>query len=98
MPEPLDAPLAVAWERHLTAGARPFVIPGHKGSTDLVGPVVGGDVPLFAGVASMRGAPEALRRAEASAAALWGADWCRFSRGRLDARQPGHGPGGGATR
>ncbi|HYN75434.1 MAG TPA: decarboxylase [Candidatus Limnocylindria bacterium] len=79
MPEPLDAPLAVAWERHLTAGARPFVIPGHKGSTDLVGPVVAGDVPLFAGVSSMRGAPAALREAEASAAALWGADWCRFS-------------------
>ena len=79
MPDPLDAPLAVAWEQHLTVGARPMVIPGHKGSTDLVGPVVGGDVPLFAGVASMRGAPEALGRAEAAAAALWGADWCRFS-------------------
>ena len=56
MPEPLDAPLAAAWERHLTSGARPFVIPGHKGSTDLVGPVVGGDVPLFAGVLDAWGA------------------------------------------
>ncbi len=79
MPEPLDAPLARAWEDHLTAGARPFVIPGHKGSTELVGPVVGGDVPLYGGVASMRDAPAELRAAEERAAALWGADWCRFS-------------------
>ncbi len=79
MPEPLDAPLAAAWERHLTAGARPFVIPGHKGSTDLVGPVVGGDVPLFSGLSTMRGAVHDLRAAEARAARLWGADWCRFS-------------------
>ncbi len=79
MPEPLDAPLARAWEDHLTAGARPFVIPGHKGSTELVGPVVGGDVPLYGGVASMRDAPTELRAAEERAAALWGADWCRFS-------------------
>ncbi len=79
MSEPLDAPLALAWERHLTSGARPFVIPGHKGSTDLVGPVVGGDVPLFAGVASMREAPAVLKGAEQAAGQLWGADWCRFS-------------------
>ncbi len=79
MPDPLDAPLAQAWERHRTTGARPFVIPGHKGMTDLVGPVVGGDVPMYGGVSSMRDAPADLRAAESRAADLWGADWCRFS-------------------
>jgi lysine decarboxylase len=79
--EQLRAPLADAYAAFPPPGSRPrpFVIPGHKLSTDLVGAVVAGDVPLYGGLAAMRDADRALADAERIAADLWGADWCRFS-------------------
>lgn len=78
-----DAPLLDAWLRFtdgVAAGTvRPFSIPGHKQRTDLVGDVVRGDVPLFAGLDTLKQSGGLLVDAERRAAALWGADWCRFS-------------------
>ena len=80
-----DAPLLDAWLT-FTAGAaagdvRPFTIPGHKQRHDLVGAVVAGDVPLYAGLDTMKLARGVLGEAERRAARFWGADWCRFSVG-----------------
>jgi arginine decarboxylase len=74
-----QAPLAAAYEAALRADVAPFIIPGHKRSTDLLGSVVAGDVPLFAGLDTLRLQHGTLAHAEALAAAAWGADWCRFS-------------------
>lgn len=76
-----DAPLLDAWLRFQESRTRPFTIPGHKHRTDLVGDVVAGDVPLFAGLDSMSLASGVLADAERRAADLWGADVCRFSVG-----------------
>ena len=51
----------------------------HKQRQDLTGAVNVGDAPLYGGVASIKGADSVLADAEARAARLWGADWCRFS-------------------
>jgi lysine decarboxylase len=72
------APLAKAWAAARERRPLPFVIPGHKGRTDLAGPVVRDDVPLYGGLGSMRDAPAAVAAAERRAAELWGADLCRF--------------------
>ena len=80
-----DAPLLEGWlrtMRQVDEGARlPFTVPGHKQRTDLVGGVVAGDLPMFGGLDTIKGAPALLAEAERRAAALWGADWCRFSVG-----------------
>ena len=76
-----DAPLLDAWLRFTTADVRPFTIPGHKQRTDLVGAVVAGDVPLHGGLDTVRLTGGLLADAEGRAAALWGADSCRFSVG-----------------
>jgi lysine decarboxylase len=80
-----DAPLLDAWLTFRAAAARgdvrPFTIPGHKQRTDLVGQVVAGDVPLYAGLDTMKQTGGLLAEAERRAAAFWGADWCRFSVG-----------------
>jgi arginine decarboxylase len=80
-----DAPLFASWLR-FTAGVQtgevtPFSIPGHKQRTHLVGPIVAGDVPLYAGLDTVQLSAGLLQQAEAAAAGLWGADWCRFSVG-----------------
>jgi len=80
-----DAPLLDAW-LSFTSAARagrltPFTIPGHKQRTGLVGEVVSGDVPLYAGVDTMKQSGGVLAEAERRAGQLWGADWCRFSVG-----------------
>ena len=80
-----EAPLLDAWLR-FTAGTAsgaltPFSIPGHKHRTELVGEVVRGDVPLYAGLDTMKQTGGTLERAEALAAQAWGADFCRFSVG-----------------
>jgi len=87
-PEPRDprglrggAPLLDAWLRFRERTPTPFTIPGHKQRTDLVGDVVAGDVPLYAGLDTMKLSSGVLADAEARAAALWGADVCRFSVG-----------------
>jgi arginine decarboxylase len=78
-----DAPLLAGW-RDWTRLARagrltPMSTPGHKQRQDLVGAVVAGDAPLYGGVDSIKHADRLLAQAQARAAALWGADWCRFS-------------------
>jgi arginine decarboxylase len=78
-----DAPLLDAWLR-FTAQAEageltPMSVPGHKQRQDLVGAVVAGDAPLYGGLDSIKHADVLRADAEARAAALWGADWCRFS-------------------
>lgn len=80
-----DAPLLRAW-LDFEAGARdgritPFTIPGHKQRTDLVGDVVRGDVPLYAGLDTMKQSGGLLADAERRAAGAWGVDWCRMSVG-----------------
>jgi len=76
-----DAPLLDAWLRFQEDRPTPFTIPGHKQRTDLVGDVVAGDVPLYAGLDTMKLAAGVLVEAEGRAARLWGADFCRFSTG-----------------
>ena len=73
--------LAVLHRERRHGRVRPFTIPGHKQRTDLVGSVVAGDVPLFAGLETMKQAQGVLAEAERRAAVFWGADWCRFSVG-----------------
>ncbi len=78
-----DAPLLAAWLdcTRRAGGGRltPMSTPGHKQRQDLAGAVVAGDVPLYGGLDSIKHADQRLADAEARAAALWGADWCRFS-------------------
>ena len=76
-----DAPLLDAWLRFQEEPPTPFTIPGHKQRHDLVGDVVAGDVPLYAGLDTMKLARGVLAEAEDRAARLWGADLCRFSVG-----------------
>jgi lysine decarboxylase len=80
-----DAPLFWAWQQaqqRLRSGRlRPFTTPGHKQRTDLVGDILAGDLPLYGGLASIRGADTLLRQAEERNAERWGADWCRYSVG-----------------
>jgi lysine decarboxylase len=78
-----DAPLLDGWLRFTAQAAAgqltPMSVPGHKQRQDLTGAVNVGDAPLYGGVASIKGADGVLADAEARAARLWGADWCRFS-------------------
>jgi lysine decarboxylase len=78
-----DAPLLAAWlnwMRQAESGRLlPMSTPGHKQRYDLVGTVVAGDVPLYGGLDAIKHADRLRADAEARAAALWGADWCRFS-------------------
>jgi lysine decarboxylase len=78
-----DAPLLDAWlgfsARAQAGRLTPMTIPGHKQRQDLAGAVVAGDTPLYGGLDSIKHADVSRAGAEARAAALWGADWCRFS-------------------
>ena len=80
-----DAPLLDRWLRFTEAQRRgditPFSVPGHKHRTDLVGEVIGGDVPLYAGLAPVKETHALLADGEARAAAAWGVDWARLSVG-----------------
>ena len=76
-----DAPLLDAWLRFQEEAPTPFTIPGHKHRRDLVGDIVAGDVPLYAGLDTMKLSRGVLADAESRAARLWGADVCRFSVG-----------------
>jgi len=79
----IDAPLLDGWLRFddavRTGTTTPFTIPGHKQRTHLVGDVVRGDVPLYAGLDTMKQDGGLLSKAEQRAAAAWGVDWCRLS-------------------
>ena len=70
-----------AWLRFHEEVPLPFTIPGHKQRHDLVGDVVAGDVPLYAGLDTMKLSQGVLAEAEGRAAQLWGAELCRFSVG-----------------
>lgn len=74
-----DAPLLGAWLRFQERPRTPFTIPGHKQRQEVVGDVVAGDVPLYAGLDTMKLSAGVLAEAESRAAALWSADFCRFS-------------------
>jgi len=80
-----DAPLLDGWLRFsaaVAAGAMtPFTIPGHKQRTHPAGDVVRGDVPLYAGLDTMKQDGGLLAIAEQRAAAAWGVDWGRLSVG-----------------
>ncbi len=79
----VDAPMLAGWLDYTAAAAAgellPMSTPGHKQRTDLVGSVVAGDAPFYGGVDTIKHADHLRVDAEARAAALWGADWCRFS-------------------
>ena len=78
-----DAPMLAAWldwmQRAGSGELNPMTTPGHKQRLDLVGPVVSGDAPLYGALDAIKHADRLRTDAEARAAALWGADWCRFS-------------------
>jgi lysine decarboxylase len=78
-----DAPILAAWldfTRRADAGELiPMGTPGHKQLQNLVGAVVAGDAPFYGGLDTIKHADHLRMDAEARAAALWGADWCRFS-------------------
>jgi arginine decarboxylase len=78
-----DAPMLAAW-LDFTARAEagelvPMSVPGHKQRRDLVGTVIAGDAPFYGGLDTIKHADHLRIAAEAQAAALWGADFCRFS-------------------
>lgn len=79
------APLLSAYLDVLAGADTPFTIPGHKrraGHLDRdLQTVVAGDVPLYAGLDTMRLAGGVLANAEDRAAELWDGDWCGFSTG-----------------
>ena len=75
------APLLDAWLTFQERQGHPFTIPGHKHRRDLVGDVIGGDVPLYAGLDSMKLTAGTLDAAQAAAARLWGAEAAYFSVG-----------------
>src|SRR5262249_35860804 len=78
-----DAPLLDAWlgsSAQAQAGRlTPMTVPGHKQRQDLTGAVVAGDTPLYGGLDSIQHADRPRAAAGTLGAALWGADWCRFS-------------------
>lgn len=81
----VDAPLLAAWRDFVDGDLAPFTIPGHKHRVGTLWPTLGRavdtDVPLYAGLGSMKAAADVLAGAERAGAALWGADWCRYSTG-----------------
>jgi arginine decarboxylase len=79
-----DAPLLRAYLDCLDrqeAGEQSFHTPGHKGSEALTGIVIAGDHPLAGGLDTIKMQHGWLPEAERRAAALYGADVCRFSAG-----------------
>jgi arginine decarboxylase len=80
-----SASMLSAWRAFVEAGSTTFTIPGHKRRAGLLDPAWGrlldADVPLYGGVDTVKLTAGVLADAEARAAVLWGADWCRFSTG-----------------
>ncbi|MCD6727370.1 MAG: aminotransferase class V-fold PLP-dependent enzyme [Solirubrobacteraceae bacterium] len=74
-----DAPIADAVESFLSEGVASFTTPGHKRAAWLSDPLLERDVPLATGADDSRLSQGVLARAQALAAELWSADFCRFS-------------------
>jgi lysine decarboxylase len=74
-----ETPLADAAAAYLAdAAVTPFTTPGHKRAPHLAGGVLDYDLPLSSGADTLHMANDVLGKAERLAAALWGADLCRF--------------------
>jgi arginine decarboxylase len=74
-----DAPLAAAVARFFDDPGASFTTPGHKRAEWLVDPLLALDLPLASGADDAQLSADYLGRAEALAAELWAADFCRFS-------------------
>lgn len=85
--EPLraHAPLLDAYLRYFESGGPTFTIPGHKQMAYKLdaglGAVVDSDIPLYGGLDEIKLTHGTLKKAEQMAAALWRADYARFSTG-----------------
>ena len=81
----VSAPLLDAYLSYFEHKRKPFTIPGHKQRAARLdegfGLVVDSDTPLYGGLDEIKLTNQILRKAEALAAALWGADYARFSTG-----------------
>ena len=74
-----ETPLADAAAAFLAQpGITPFTTPGHKRAAHLADGLLAHDLPLSAGADDLHLRADVLGRAERLAAALWGADACRF--------------------
>ena len=80
-----NAPLLDSYLSYFESARTPFTIPGHKQRTSLIDPdlgaIVDSDIPLYGGLDEIKLTNQTLRKAEALAAQLWGADYARFSTG-----------------
>jgi len=81
----VSAPLLDAYLSYFEHKRQPFTIPGHKQRASRLdaglGLVVDGDTPLYGGLDEIKFTNQILRKAEALAATLWGAEYARFSTG-----------------
>ncbi len=81
----VSAPLLDAYLSYFESNRTPFTIPGHKQRASRLdhdlGSVVDSDTPLYGGLDEIKLTNQTLKKAEALAATLWGADYARFSTG-----------------
>ena len=80
-----SAPLLDAYLSYFETSHTPFTIPGHKQRASNIdaglGAVVDSDIPLYGGLDEIKLTNQTLKKSEALAARLWGADFARFSTG-----------------
>lgn len=80
-----SAPLLDAYLSYFETDHTPFTIPGHKQKASLLdaglGALVDSDIPLYGGLDEIKLTNQTLKKSEALAAKLWGADFARFSTG-----------------
>jgi arginine decarboxylase len=80
-----SAPLLDAYLSYFESNRTAFTIPGHKQKASRLdaglGAVVDSDTPLYGGLDAIKLTQGVLKKAEALAAKLWGADYARFSTG-----------------
>jgi arginine decarboxylase len=80
-----SAPLLDAYLSYFETQRTAFTIPGHKQKAYRLdkglGSVVDADTPLYGGLDEIKLTEGTLKKAEALAASLWGADYARFSTG-----------------
>ena len=79
------APLLDSYLSYFEGPHTAFTIPGHKQKANRLdmglGAVVDSDIPLYGGLDEIKLTNGTLKKAEALAAKLWGADYARFSTG-----------------